>query len=262
MRPREDEGSRTVDVMRILLTYGLDSITAAVENKPCLNKVVKDAVRRLLKQIVKYSTKEPDSDLLNSEPMKSREAVRDHVNAQKNSGINAPMKQGDWHCPKCNFLNFARNIRCLRCDSLFLDRLKQLREDQEHLPLKKGDWICYKCNFLNFAKNTRCRQCKENPPKRQLNPGEWECESCNFINFRRNMICLKCDHKRPKASNPSFTSAQPEHGHRGNFNHSRLKLMAKKGAKYCESVGLDRQNKNRGAAMWRFAEDWSVDMII
>lgn len=76
------------------------------------------------------------------------------------------------------------------------------------------------------------------------------------------MICLKCNHKRPKASNPSFASAQPEHGHRGNFNHSRLKLMAKKGANYCESVGLDRQNKNRGAAMWRFAEDWSVDMII
>lgn len=254
MKPCEDEGGRTVDVMRILLTYGLDPITAAVENKPCLNKVVKEAVRRLLKQIVEYSTKEPDSDPLNSEPMNSRTAVRDHVNPKKKSCTNVPMKQGDWHCPKCNFLNFARNIRCLRCDSLFLDRLKQLEEDQDHLPLKKGDWICDKCNFLNFAKNTICRQCKENPPKRQLNPGEWECESCNFINFKRNMVCLKCNHKRPKALNPSYTSAQPEHRHRGNFNHSRLKRMAKKGANYCEPVGLDRQSKNRDTDMWEICE--------
>lgn len=89
-----------MDVMRILLTYGLDPITGAVENKPCLNKVVKEAVRRLLKQIVEYSTKEPDSDLLNSEPMNSRAAVHDHVNPKKKSCTNVPMKQGDWHCPK------------------------------------------------------------------------------------------------------------------------------------------------------------------
>lgn len=100
MKPREDEGGRTVDVMRILLTYGLDPITAAVEKKLCLNKVVKEAVRRLLKQIVEYSTKEPDSDPQNSEPMDSRAAVRDHVNPPKHSCTNAPMKQGDWHCPK------------------------------------------------------------------------------------------------------------------------------------------------------------------
>ena len=82
---------------------------------------------------------------------------------------------------------------------------------------------------------------------------------CNFINFRRNKVCLKCNHKRPKALNPSYTSAQPEHRHRGNFNHSRLKLMAKKGANYCEPVGLDRQSKNRDADMWRFAEEGSED---
>ncbi|KAK9192675.1 hypothetical protein WN944_003368 [Citrus x changshan-huyou] len=73
------------------------------------------------------------------------------------------------------------------------------------------------------------------------------------------MVCWKCNHKRPKALNPSYTSAQPEHRHRGNFNHSRLKLMAKKGANYCEPVGLDRQSKNRDADMWRFAEEGSED---
>ncbi|KAG5151440.1 hypothetical protein JHK84_027912 [Glycine max] len=54
------------------------------------------------------------------------------------------MKQGDWLCPKCNFMNFTRNIRCLRCDSFFEERINQLKEDNNHLPLKKGDWICNK----------------------------------------------------------------------------------------------------------------------
>ncbi|KAG4397248.1 hypothetical protein GLYMA_10G108502v4 [Glycine max] len=116
------------------------------------------------------------------------------------------MKQGDWLCPKCNFMNFTRNIRCLRCDSFFEERINQLKEDNNHLPLKKGDWICNKCNFLNFAKNTRCLQCKERTSNRQINPGEW----CIYINFRRNMVFLKCDHRRLIVSKASSSSLQPQ----------------------------------------------------
>ncbi|KAE8699024.1 putative diphosphoinositol polyphosphate phosphohydrolase [Hibiscus syriacus] len=204
VKAREDEGGRTVDVMRILLTYGLDSVTCSVENKPCQNKLVKASVRRLLKEVVDYGSKDQRADMPNAAPSRADASREDHLSTE--GQIKVPMKPGDWLCPKCDFLNFARNIKCLRCDGLFEERLRQLREDQDHLPLKKGDWICNRCNFLNFAKNTRCLQCKEKPPKRHLNPGEWECESCNYINFRRNMICLKCDHKRPKVSNASITS--------------------------------------------------------
>ena len=52
---------------------------------------------------------------------------------------------------RCNFLNFARNIKCLRCDGLFEERLRQLREDQDHLPLKKGNWICDRFYFFSFV---------------------------------------------------------------------------------------------------------------
>eukprot|EP00256_Glycine_max_P052285 XP_014618592.1 uncharacterized protein LOC102669698 isoform X2 [Glycine max] len=62
------------------------------------------------------------------------------------------MKQGDWLCPKCNFMNFTRNIRCLRCDSFFEERINQLKEDNNHLPLKKGDWICNKIQDVCNAK--------------------------------------------------------------------------------------------------------------
>ena len=63
MKACQDKGGRMVDVMRFLLTYGLDLITGMVDNKPCLSKLVKASVRRLLKEMVEYSTKELDSNL-------------------------------------------------------------------------------------------------------------------------------------------------------------------------------------------------------
>ncbi|WCJ33610.1 zinc finger (Ran-binding) family protein [Euphorbia peplus] len=240
VKAREDEGGRTVDVMRFLLTYGLDSISDRSRSSPSQNKIAKESARRLLKEMVEFSTQEFDAGLPNG-TLKSRPS-------ENHSEV--PMKQGDWICPKCNFLNFAKNIRCLRCDGLFEDRLRRLREDQEHLPLKKGDWICQKCNFLNFAKNTRCLQCKEKPPKRHLNPGEWECESCNYINFRRNMLCLKCDHRRPKALNsPNNMPPQHEQNSRMRSAHGENEIGNEL------SVGPDRTNERNSAKTWRFLEE-------
>ncbi|GMH15154.1 hypothetical protein Nepgr_016995 [Nepenthes gracilis] len=204
VKAREDEGGRTVDVMRILLTFGLDPITRSVENKPCQNETVKNSVRMLLNEMVEFSQKEPVSFTSNDRDS----SVRDCSKARWKDQIEVPTKQGDWICPRCNFLNFAKNVKCLRCDGFFKDRLGKMSEDHDHLPLKKGDWICVKCHFLNFAKNSRCLQCQEKPPKRELNLGEWECDSCHYINFRRNTICLRCDYKRPKSSNSSNPSAK------------------------------------------------------
>ncbi|KAL7149523.1 hypothetical protein ABFS83_05G046600 [Erythranthe nasuta] len=208
VKARVDEGLRTVDVMRFLLTYGLDPIIGSVENKPCLNKRVKESVRTLLKQMVGIRVEGHDSKPLK---VKTRELTPENDVDQERSRIDVPMKQGDWICPKCKFLNFARNVKCLKCNVFFEERLKKLAEEQENLPLKKGDWKCDKCKFLNFARNTRCLQCQEKPPKRQLNPGEWECDSCNYVNFRRNMLCLKCDHKRPIASQHVYDNVQNHH---------------------------------------------------
>lgn len=98
MKAREDQGGRTVDVMRILLTYGLDSITGSVENKPCQNKVVKESVRRLLKEFVDYSNLDLQSDISNASPSRGDASLQDHSSTQGH--IKAPMKQGDWLCPK------------------------------------------------------------------------------------------------------------------------------------------------------------------
>lgn len=187
VKARKEDVGRTVDVMRILLTYGLDVITGNVDNRACLNKSVKESIKILLSEVVEVDSRGPGSSTVKAAQRKGQSAV--------------PMKQGDWNCPKCDFLNFAKNIKCLRCDGEFQERYQLLHEDREHLPLKKGDWICKRCNFLNFAKNTRCLQCHEKPTNRLLNPGEWECVSCNYVNFKRNGFCLKCGWKRPKSLN-------------------------------------------------------------
>lgn len=194
VKANEDEAGRTLDVIRILLTYGIDATNASVERRPSLNHAVNKSIRKLLNDIVDLSIKG-----YGFIPEDKRHQITS-LHGMKTSQISFPMKQGDWICPKCNFLNFAKNIKCLRCDGVFQERLAKLREDGDNLPLKKGDWICEKCNFLNFAKNAKCLQCNEKPTNRLLNPGEWECASCNYINFRKNYYCLKCGWKRPKAA--------------------------------------------------------------
>ena len=100
MKARQDEGGRTVDVMRFLLTYGLDPITGTVDNKPCLSKLVKASVRRLLKEMVEYSTKEHDSNLHKATPLKRVASAQGCSSLPEKGHINVPMKQGDWLCPK------------------------------------------------------------------------------------------------------------------------------------------------------------------
>lgn len=98
MKAREDEGGRTVDVMRILLTYGLDAITEMVENKQCQTKLVKDSVRRLLSEILEYGAKESDTELSVDED--DSLPVQDHLSPKGKGRFEVPMKPGDWRCPK------------------------------------------------------------------------------------------------------------------------------------------------------------------
>ncbi|XP_026380609.1 uncharacterized protein LOC113275346 [Papaver somniferum] len=204
---RKDEGGRTVDVMRILMTYGLNPVIGSVENKLALNKRLKNSVRKLLTETVEFSNEELDTTSPEKTSLKGASYLEHSIQPQTGQ-ITVPMKKGDWICPTCNFMNFAKNAKCLRCEGFSQQRLKRSAEDQDHPPSKRGDWLCGKCNLLNFAKNTRCFQCKEKPSNRHLGPGEWECESCNYVNFRKNMACINCDWKRPKASNYSDNSAQ------------------------------------------------------
>jgi len=75
-----------VDVMRILLTYGLDVITGNVENRACLNKNVRESIKILLNEVIEVDSRGPGSSTVKAAQRKGQSAV--------------PMKQGDWNCPK------------------------------------------------------------------------------------------------------------------------------------------------------------------
>lgn len=87
--------------MRILLTYGLDIITGSVENSACLNKTIKESVKKLLNEMVEFSSKELDVNsltLTSKRPLHRQSKANGH---QLFKGqLSVPTKQGDWICPK------------------------------------------------------------------------------------------------------------------------------------------------------------------
>ncbi|KDP23941.1 hypothetical protein JCGZ_27101 [Jatropha curcas] len=246
-----EEDPRTVDIVRLLMFYALDPLVISGQEKPPGREAVEAAIRKLLSDLIELSQKTPGPPL--SKP--SAKAVNWKEQERRFGGDNQPplsdtlsdvklsqdveMKRGDWICPKCNFMNFSRNTRCLKCKEEGPNQINAV--DSE---MKKGDWICSKCDFMNFARNIRCLKCKtEGPkkvdgvndvemkkgdwncpqcefmnfaskkkcmrcqeprPKRQLNPGEWECPSCNFLNFSRNASCLKCKCERPNEAKTEY----------------------------------------------------------
>ncbi|XVF57454.1 hypothetical protein PTKIN_Ptkin06aG0206900 [Pterospermum kingtungense] len=153
---KEDE-ARTIDVMRVLLVYGFDYVNGSVVNESVLKqKSVKAVVRKLLYEIVKLSAipidpnlpppviKKPPPKVKQPPPPPKKRVGRDDIE----------MKKGDWLCPKCDFMNFAKNTVCLQCDAK--------RPKRQLLP---GEWECPECNFLNYRRNMTCFHCDcKRPP--------------------------------------------------------------------------------------------------
>ncbi|KAL3637356.1 hypothetical protein CASFOL_019655 [Castilleja foliolosa] len=223
-----ESAARTVDVVRILLVYALDPLFISGENKPPGRELVESSVRKLLSQLIELGETIIDPDIpkpaavtsqrkkqpigLSGKPinieMKTGDWVCDKCNfmnfarnikclkceAERHNIIaaDAVMKKGDWHCPKCNFMNFARNTQCRKCETERPNNIVAVDE-----VMREGDWNCPKCSFMNFASKTQCFRCQEPRPKRQLKPGDWECPDCDFVNFSWNTVCRMCNLDRP-----------------------------------------------------------------
>lgn len=227
-----EAAARTVDIVRILLSYALDPLVISGGEKPPCRERIDLSARNLLSDLTRLSETSCDAEL----PMPAAKApARKEKTVSGNDEEefkNVEMKRGDWMCPKCNFLNFSKNLQCLKCkedgpknvvsdetemkegdwicpECNFMNFSRNVRclrckakgpkkVDTNVVQMKKGDWNCPECGFMNFACNRKCLRCQEARPKRQLNPGEWECPSCDFLNYRSNQVCLKCKLEHPK----------------------------------------------------------------
>lgn len=99
MKASKDEKGRTVDVMRFLVTYALDAVIGSVENKPCLNKKVKESVRKLLKEVVELGTEELSPEQHTPATSKQNASTEGTAAEQRDRG-STPIRQGEWTCPK------------------------------------------------------------------------------------------------------------------------------------------------------------------
>lgn len=142
--------------MRVLLTFSFEPLIGSVENKPLLKlKSVKTVVRKLLHEVVKLSALPIDPNLPPPVIKKTPPKVKQPPPPpKKRVGWDAiEMKKGDWLCPKCDFMNFAKNTVCFQCDTK--------RPKRQLLP---GEWECPECNFLNYRRNMVCFHCEKNRP--------------------------------------------------------------------------------------------------
>ncbi|KAL9253427.1 Zinc finger protein VAR3, chloroplastic-like protein [Drosera capensis] len=152
---KEDE-ARTIDIVRVLMTYGFDPINGSVTNKSMMKqKSVKAVIRKLLYEITKLSSVPIDPNLPPPVIVKRPPKVKQPPPPPKKrvGRDDIEMKKGDWLCTKCNFMNFAKNLICLQCDA---KRPKR--------QLLQGEWECPKCNFLNYRRNMSCFHCEHKRP--------------------------------------------------------------------------------------------------
>jgi len=122
-------------------------------------------------------------------------------------------KPGDWYCPACGDLQFAKNVKCRKCGTANPDPETSAALSSSNgngIIEKPGDWYCPGCNDLQFAKNAKCRKCgTPNPdPKAcmeiakangmssgrsaEMKPGDWYCTACGDLQFAKNAQCRKC----------------------------------------------------------------------
>ncbi|KAK8477526.1 hypothetical protein V6N12_046216 [Hibiscus sabdariffa] len=131
--------ANTFDLMRFLLSYASNATFSLDRTSLYNTELVESSVRHLLGELAKLSDSPSVSNY--SEDDQTRQMARSFR-------PNIEMKRGDWICPRCNFMNFARNVKCLECE-----------EARPKRQLTGGEWECPQCDFFNYGRNTVCLRC-------------------------------------------------------------------------------------------------------
>ncbi|KAL9684636.1 hypothetical protein QQ045_022077 [Rhodiola kirilowii] len=102
-----------VDLMKFLLSYANIRPASSASVYHSSDQIVVSSVRNLLSELASFSygAKKLDS------PSSMQNCYSDrHGQAPRPQRRQIEMKAGDWICPRCTFMNFARNVKCANCE--------------------------------------------------------------------------------------------------------------------------------------------------
>ncbi|XP_043696943.1 zinc finger protein VAR3, chloroplastic isoform X2 [Telopea speciosissima] len=169
----EMEKADMVDLMQFLLSYACNPLVASDRINLSNEELVESSVRNLLSQLADASRTDQGLDLSESMPNQSTDR---YGQTTRPVGPNIEMKRGDWICPKCTFMNFARNMKCLECNG---PRPKRQLTGEE--------WECPQCDFFNYGRNSLCMRCDCMRPG-DVQYGTIMSRSGNGSNFNKSDI--------------------------------------------------------------------------
>jgi len=128
------------------------------------------------------------------------------------SGTNS--RPGDWDCPVCQHMNFAKRDACRSCGTL--------KESINGIPQLPGgkytpDWACMMCNYNNFGRNKSCIKCTNPRPTISRFGGskaavhtDWNC-ACGELVFGSRFACRNCGTPRPVVQQYAPASVYPSY---------------------------------------------------
>lgn len=146
----ESDKPNMVDIMKYILSYASNPSVSSEQSNFYSRELIESSVRNLLSQMTEVSFADPVIEVPASEQYQL-----DGGNDQTARPFrqNVEMKRGDWICPKCSFMNFARNFECLECE-----------EPRPRKHLTGREWQCPQCNFFNYGRNLVCLRCDSKRP--------------------------------------------------------------------------------------------------
>ncbi|GAB4858009.1 hypothetical protein Ancab_015913 [Ancistrocladus abbreviatus] len=140
----ESDKPTTVDLMKFLLSYASMATISSEKNNMHNREVVEPSIRSLFMELSLINGTPPEPVF--SGQMQNQFPGR--YGQTRPFGRNIEMKRGDWICQRCNFMNFARNMKCLECE-----------EPRPKRQLTGGEWECPQCDFFNYGRNAVCLRC-------------------------------------------------------------------------------------------------------
>ncbi|KAK4338989.1 hypothetical protein RND71_040451 [Anisodus tanguticus] len=128
-----------VDLMKYIVSYASKPTVSSEKNSLYSRELIESSCRNLLRELVEVSCGAPAEQYqFSGRYGQTPTPIRQNI----------VMKRGDWICQKCNFMNFARNNKCLECE-----------EPRPRRQLTGGEWECPQCYFCNYGRNVVCLRC-------------------------------------------------------------------------------------------------------